>query len=278
MFRFCAVLAVLLVLGGPLSTGMLADETGGNQDTSENSEPAEVMTEKSALSWTLVFAAAIAMAHVISPYARSVIESNEASFGSFGGGMAAGYVFLHLFAELDEGHEVLGDRIHLFVLAGFLVYYGVEFYLQRRRRREPSSNRAAGFHIEIGLAWVYSWLMVYSLPDQLSEGGLAILPVIAALMLHLCFADAHMGKTHQQRFDRIGRFVLASAPLMGWVTDLFFFSDNPLVSDVLTALMAGSVVYKLFIHELPEGENSSFGWFLAGTTVFVTLDLLARGA
>ena len=101
------------------------------------------------------------------------------------------------------------------------------------------------------------------------------MPVMAAMVLHLSFSDADMGAAHPSEFDRAGRFVLASAPLIGWVTDLFVFSANPMVSDVLTALMAGSVIYKLFRHELPDHEQSSFRWFLGGTACFVVLDLLA---
>ena len=111
----------------------------------------------------------------------------------------------------------------------------------------------------------------------MTENGLGFLPVIAALMLRLCFADADLGSASPVAFDKAGRFILATAPFVGWATDLFFFADNPNVSDVLTALMAGSVIYKLFRHELPEEGHSSFYWFLGGTICFVTLDFLARG-
>ena len=49
---------------------------------------------------------------------RQVIESHEHQFGSFGGGMAAWYVFVHLFPELDAGHDFIGDRIDGVVLIG----------------------------------------------------------------------------------------------------------------------------------------------------------------
>lgn len=235
------------------------------------------MSQSSALNWTLFLALAIAITHITSPATRRLVQSREASFGSFGGGMASGYVFIHLFGELSEGEQVFGDRLHLFILIGFLAYYGAEFYLSRRAKYDQPGT-FDNFHIELVLYWVYSWLMVYSLPDELSANGLGILPIVAALTLHICFADADLGTLAPRRFDRIGRWVLATAPLAGWVTDLYFFADNPMVSDGLTALMAGFVMGKLFRHELPQDQSSSFLWYLAGSATFVTIDFFTRGA
>ena len=252
-----------------------ADERPKEAST-ETAKPL-VMDKADALNWTMVFAVTIAAAHIVSPKMRQVIESHEHQFGSFGGGMAAGYVFVHLFPELDAGHDFIGDRIDGVVLIGLLMYYGAEVYLARKRLKHPETEGKHGFGIEISLGWVYTWLILYSLPDELTENGLTLVPGLIAVILHLVFSDSHLGKSYPKRFDGYGRFVLASAALAGWATDLFYFEDDPLISDVLTALLAGSVVYKLFKHEMPDGNKSSFGWFLVGTVSFTALDLLARG-
>lgn len=245
------------------------------EESSDGGDSTHGMDHKSALVWTLALSLILGAVHVGSPFIRRLIQSRERSVGSFGGGMAAGYVFIHLLAELDKGHALFGERIHVCVLIGFLAYYGGEYYVATHQK-QTNEETPGRFRVEILLAWLYSWLLVYTLPDLFAENGLAILPVVAAVILHVCFVDSHLGHANQVRFDKWGRFVLATAPLVGWITDLFYFDDDPAVSDILTALMAGSVIYKLFRHELPHDRESSFGWFVSGATVFLVLDLIAH--
>ena len=266
--RFIVPVAVVLLLGWIAFPALAAE--------GEAEEQATVMGQASALNWTLALACVLAATHLFSSVLWNFVETHEDKVGSFGGGLAAGYVFLHLFAELDKGHELVGDRIHLFVLAGFLVYYGIEFYTKQHRAKSQSPR--AEFNrclIEVGLGWVYSWLIIYAMPEALSQNGISLAPVALALVLHLFYADFHLGKQYPEHFHRWGRYVLASAPLVGWLVDLFSFADDPLVSDLLTALLAGSVIYKLFKHELPEDRRSDFAWFLIGTMCFLGLGMLA---
>ncbi|MFT5322436.1 MAG: hypothetical protein ACI8P0_000271 [Planctomycetaceae bacterium] len=103
-----------------------ADEE--NAATTENAEEEEakpLMDQEEALDWALPVALFLAATHFAAPALRRFIEANEAKVSSIGGGMAASYVFIHLMGELDEGLELVGDRIHLFVLFGFISYYGV---------------------------------------------------------------------------------------------------------------------------------------------------------
>lgn len=266
--------AALLVLA-ILTMRSAADE---GETTNEQSASPVAMAPESALDWTFALACVIALTHAASPWFRSIIEPHEKRFGSFGGGMAAGYVFIHLFGELDSGHKLVGDRIHLFILAGFLFYCGVEYYLQQSRGRENSPlSDGRGCLIEVVLGSIYTWLIIYSMPESLMHNGMNVLPIVLALILHLSFADAHLCRQYPRHFVSWGRYVVATAAIVGWLTDLFYFADNPFVSDLLTALLAGSVMYKLFKHELPDNRESSFFWFLIGTLSFLGLDLLARG-
>lgn len=70
--------------------------------------------------------------------------------------------------------------------------------------------------------------------------------------------------------------MLSSAPLIGWAGGVFYFQDNRAVLDLLVALLAGAVIYKLFKHELPDHARSSFVWFLVGVLVVVALDIAAH--
>jgi hypothetical protein len=234
------------------------------------------MSDAIVLDWALAVAALLAMLHVAAPQLRGVLRRHTAVVGSLGGGMAVTYVFLHLFPELEIGESIFGRRIHVLVLAGFLVYYGLEHSLGLRESKHGTEVMKRGrFICDLTLAWTYSWLLLYALPDSLKTESLAIIPLLLAVGLHQAHADFELSEAYERGFDSWGRYVLASGPLAGWVTDLFCFKSDPLVSSVCTALLAGSCLYKTFKRQLPESGNARFRWFLAGVVLFILLNLLA---
>ena len=228
------------------------------------------------LDWALAVAALLAILHVAAPRFRDILRRHTAVVGSLGGGMAVTYVFLHLFPELEIGESIFGRRIHVLVLAGFLLYYGLEHSLGLRESKHRAEVMKRGrFILDLTLAWVYSWLLLYALPDSLKTEGFAMIPLLLAVGLHQAHHDFELSEAYEQDFDAWGRYVLASGPLVGWLTDLFYFKDNPLVSSVCTAVLAGSCLYKTFKHQLPESGNARFLWFLAGVVLFILLNFLA---
>jgi hypothetical protein len=101
----------------------------------------------------LVIAVVLAGLHLAAPRIRRLPFVPEAVTGSFAGGLAVAYVFLHLLPELAEGNESVGEAlrrvlrptplvdlgIFLVALAGFTAFYGLERLADRRQaeRREP---------------------------------------------------------------------------------------------------------------------------------------------
>lgn len=228
------------------------------------------------LDWALAVAAVLAALHVAAPQFREVLRRHTGAVGSLGGGMAVTYVFLHLFPELEVGASLFGKRIHVLVLLGFLLYYGAEHSLGLREPKLGAEvSKRSRFILDLALQWVYSWLLLYSLPDSLKAESFAIIPLLMAVGLHQAHGDFEMSEAYQADFDAWGRYVAASGPLIGWVTDLFVFKDDPLVSSVCTAVLAGSCLYKTFKHELPESGHSRFRWFLTGVVLFILLHFLA---
>lgn len=229
------------------------------------------------LKWTLVIAVAIALIHLLGPKARRFLEVREAIVNSFGGGMAIAYVFLRLLPELDLGHRLLGDAIHFIVLFGFVFYYCAEHLLSRRTQESSDgSSRHLTFSLYLGFSWIYSWLIVYAMPGQIEESGLHAIPILIALGLHLLHKDYSLGIQHGREFDSWGRYVLALAPLAGWLADTLVETPSEAVSDVLIALLAGSVLYNVFKEELPDHPRSSVRWFIAGVIVYVLLYISSK--
>ena len=230
---------------------------------------------EAALGWSVVVAIVLCIIHLGAPsLSANTSEGTKRFLGSFGGGLAVGYVFVHLLAELDAGHEIFGDRLHLIVLLGFLVFFVTEYLLARRAAR---LERGGATHLElvphIVLGWIYSWLIVYSMPDSVQADGLRVVLPTVAIALHILHGDMELADAHPVAFRRWGRYVLASAPVIGWIGDLYAPADNRAVSVPLVALLAGAVLYKVFRRELPSHEKTHIWGFLAGIVVFVVLDL-----
>jgi hypothetical protein len=270
-------LAILFSTSALVVPSLAEDDVPSVETSGEEEEAAKLMDENEALDWGLPVALFLAATHFFAPTLRRFIQANEARVSSLGGGMAASYVFVHLMAELDEGHELVGSRIHLFVLFGFIVYYGIEYFLQNSSSDEKSGeSKRLEFSIQMAIGWVYTWLIMYSMPETIQQTGFRIIPPLLALALHLIYTDFHLGEEFTKLFDRWGRMILASAAIVGWAGDLVYFQNDPAVSDLLSAMLAGAVIYKLFKYELPDHQKSSFAWFLTGVLVFLVLEFSAK--
>lgn len=101
----------------------------------------------------LAAAVVLAVLHLLAPHIRRLPLVPERATGSFAGGLAVAYVFLHLLPELSEGNDSVGEAldnvvtitplldlgIFLVALAGFLLFYGLERLAQRS---EPLGDRS----------------------------------------------------------------------------------------------------------------------------------------
>ena len=271
LFQRLGILTVIaLLMTASFSTDVIAAEEP------EAEVLAEGFDQTRALNWTLFVAVVLTLTHFNGPRFRPLIEARKTQVSSFGGGMAVAYVFLHLLVELEEGKEVMGRWINIFVLIGFGVYYGLEHFIRLRHptsQEREVSKLACG--TEIAFGWVYTWLILYSLPESVQHNGFNLIPIFPAIVFHLFYSDFHLGSEYPTHFSRWGRHVLATAPLVGWLGDLFFFEDNPFVSDPMRAVLAGALIFKVFRYELPDERHSRFVWFLIGMLVFLTLDVLS---
>ena len=88
----------------------------------------------------LAIALLLAVLHLAAPRIRKLPFIPERATGSFAGGLAVAYVFLHLLPEIAEGNDAIGEAlaktvrptplldlgIFLVALAGFTAFYGLE--------------------------------------------------------------------------------------------------------------------------------------------------------
>ncbi len=230
---------------------------------------------------TLVLAAL----HVATPHIRRLPVVPERATGSFAGGIAVAYVFLHLLPELAAGNKAVGEALHdvvrvtplldlgIFVVAlvGFAAFYGLERLAQHSAGEGGGEPPAGVFRLHLGSFVVYNGLITYTIPLRLRTGVVFGLLFAVAMALHFVLTDRGLEEHYRRRFDNRGRFALAAALVAGWLLAWLFAPTRTVVVSVLTALLGGSILLNVFKEELPSARRSSFAWFLVGLVLYAAL-------
>ena len=234
----------------------------------------------------LVIALLLAALHLAAPRIRRLPLVPEGMTGSFAGGLAVAYVFLHLLPELAAGNEAIGEAltdviaptpllelgIFLVALAGFTVFYGLERLARRRAGTAPGAQEPAGVYwLHLGSFMVYNGLITYTMALRLRTGVAFAVLFAVAMALHFVLTDRSLEDHYPRRFPRSGRVLLAVALLAGWVLSAVSAPTSTVVVALLTALLAGSVLLNVFKEELPATGRSSYRWFLAGLALYAAL-------
>jgi hypothetical protein len=227
----------------------------------------------------ILFAVCLMAIHFLAPYCQGFVERHEEQIGSLGRGLAVTYVFLHLFEEIESGRETIGHPIYLLMLIGFLVYYGLEHRIEMKIAHESVDPRHPAVRLQFAtimfFKWVYSWLIIYSIPSTIREDGMFLLPGLIAVCLHVLHDDVEMVSRFKQHYQHEGRVILALAPWAGWWAHRILHPQNSHLSHILTALLAGSVLYSTFSGELREHRKSVFGWFVIGILCYAGLHAMS---
>jgi hypothetical protein len=232
----------------------------------------------------LAIALVLAALHLAAPRIRRLPFVPERATGSFAGGLAVAYVFLHLLPEIAEGNESIGEAlsrvvrptplldlgIFLVALAGFAAFYGLE----RLADRSQGAAAAAGagvYWLHLGSFVVYNGLITYTMALRLRTGIAFALLFTVAMGLHFVLTDRSLEEHYPRRFAGSGRLLLAAGLVAGWALAAVFAPTSPVLVAVLTALLGGSILLNVFKEELPSTGRSSYGWFMVGLTLYAGL-------
>jgi hypothetical protein len=220
----------------------------------------------------VVVTLAVVVIHLASPRLTKIAK-NWKNYASFSGGLAIAYVFLHLIPELDAEHDLVGERIYFVALLGFTALYGLEYWL---RARSEQAVRSAHFGLRIGTGMVYNAMLVYTLGMQLPASLTLTVVFVIAIGMDLLSDDIEFVETYEDRFLRLGRFLLAAAGVAGFALSLVR-RPHEVYIDLLTATLAGFMLYDVLRDEALTGDKGRFPVFLAGIATFSGLHLVLAG-
>lgn len=232
--------------------------------------------------------AGLALVHVFAGRLRFLDVVPRSGWLSFAGGVSVAYVFIHIFPELEEAQQALGEHIgaivyiehhaYLVALAGLAVFYGLERLVKRDERRgdHRTGEASAGvFWLHIGSFAFYNALIGYLLVYR--EGSLhGMLFFFLAMAFHFLVNDHGLRQHHRQLYGRRGRWVLVAAVVIGWCIGLSTELSEAATS-ALFAFLAGGIVLNVLKEELPEERLSRFWPFALGVVVYAAMLLVGGG-
>jgi hypothetical protein len=209
---------------------------------------------------------------------------------SFGAGVSVAYVFIHLLPELAAAREVFTEitehlslpfpehRVYLSAMIGFILFYGLDHMVawSRKTKEESSSTERRGdtvFWLHIGGFSVYVWLVSYLMVRSIEEETVPIALYAVAMAFHFLLLEHSLRNEHTSLFDRTGRYVLAIAPLAGWIMGVAMDLPKSIVITLL-GVVSGAIIMNTLIMELPKEKEGKFWPFLLGGILYGAILLL----
>lgn len=242
----------------------------------------------------LIAALVLAFVHLAAARARFLSRIPRSRWLSAGAGVSVAYVFVHLLPELAEGQaSIVGERgageaaaaepmlgflehhVYLVALIGLSLFYGVEKHslTSRRNRRERTGEdrtTSDAFWLSIASFAVYNAVIGYLLlREELAEPTELVLFTVA-LGVHFVVNDFGLREHHRDAYDRVGRWIIAGAVLLGWLVGVATEISERAIALVI-AFIAGGVVLNVFKEELPGERLARFSPFLAGALAYTVL-------
>ena len=219
---------------------------------------------------TLLVALVLGAAHVISPwiYERRKVPERQRAFA---GGLSVAYVFLHLLPSLDVYHKVVGARIYFVALIAFVLFYGLDVHFGPPRHKHPTKYKAY-----LAAFFLYDGLLVFTLGLNLPPTNLLTAVFAVAIALDVLATDLDLQERYGVRFVRSGRWVLFGGVATGYALSLFR-RPHPLMVDILTAAIAGFIMFHTFNGQL-SSKSRKFPAFVAGVAAFSMLHVILGAA
>lgn len=222
----------------------------------------------------------LAVSHYASPYMNRLPGLSPKRITSFAGGVAVGYVFLHMLPEIVESHDKIHDllaqstsmsqfrdlAVYVIALMGFEIFY----ILDRLTFQKSISNEHLAYLLSLGFYFVYNFLITYTLILHLDAGIFYAILFTVAMGLHFILSDKHFKRYYPQLFTKGSRLFLILGLLLGTIVAIAS-PENVYVGAMLTAFLSGAILYNAFSEEINLNRQTSMVFFFLGTAIMALL-------
>lgn len=233
--------------------------------------------------FTVICAVALALIHIYASQLKFLDTIPRSRWLSMASGVSVSYVFVHLLPDLSEQQEIFTEsevfsfiehHVYLMALIGLVAFYGLERMVTESQRQDDRNKVEAGIYwIHIISFALYNALIGYLLFHR-EESGLSSLFLYAIAMgLHFIVNDYGLNQDHQSTYRHSGRWILATAIIIGSIIGWSSHISAALIS-VLFSFLAGGVILNVLKEELPEERQSKLWAFVLGAFIYSILLLL----
>lgn len=239
-----------------------------------------------------LFATGLTLVHLLAGQLRFLETIPRSRWLSFASGVSVAYVFVHILPELNAAQQditnqpivveiaFLEHHVYLVALSGLIAFYGLERLAresqQRNHQKGKGKTTTAGiFWIHIASFAAYNALIGYLLVHREESGFLSLALFFIAMAMHFIVNDFGLRENHKKPYDRVGRWVLSSAVIVGWAIGTNTQIHQAALA-VLFAFLAGGIVLNILKEELPEERESRFWAFALGAAAYTVLLLFSE--
>lgn len=180
---------------------------------------------------------------------------------SFSGGMAVSYVFVYILPSMHRLQENINEygesltmesELYIVGLLGLLLFYSIEKavgnYPHRKRPRGENPANVSGVQ-----ALFYG----------------------AAIGLHFITIAHDLWRDSQERYKKIGRYVIVAGIIAGWLIGVFIQLPS-IIKAVIFAFISGAMILNVLKNELPHEQDAHFPSFVSGVFFYTTVTVILK--
>ncbi|MBQ0834706.1 hypothetical protein [Marinobacter sp.] len=227
----------------------------------------------------------LSLVHVLADMLRWKHQLPQKYWLSFADGISISYVFLGLLPKIIDGTAAFPDSLgyaadivkhspFLPLMIGLVVFYGMERLVEK-------SVDASGSHITHETTRLRVWIHLASYAFYKAIIGYLIVqmnnPVsiaifVISMAVHFLVVDYRMMEIHKEVYQRIGRWILTLAILVGWVVGATTVI-SPVLVTLLLGFLAGGIVLVVLEEEFSREHPSSFPAFVTAVAVYMAVQI-----
>lgn len=221
-------------------------------------------------SMSLIGVLVLALVHIVAPAVNRNAEKRPRWLAA-ASGMAVAYVFIHLLPELgdeqadwldaraDRRMQWLENQVYIAAFIGLIL--ALAFDRAAPRERAKFWARTTSFGVYNALIGTFA-LHERSVP--------ALVLGTIAFGAHLMSHDRSLYLRFPDRYERIGRWVLAASVIAGWLLATVW-TPPTLATAVVLGLISGGIIMNVIKEELPGHDEGPFAPWVAGALSFMGL-------
>ncbi len=235
---------------------------------------------------SLSVAILLMLVHLFAGSLRFLSRIPRARCLSVAGGVSVAYVFVHLLPDLQTAQAIASEslspsltfiehHIYLIALIGLSLFYGLEGIVRHSTRQQHQERGGAQsdiqiFWIHVGSFAANNALIGYLLVHRGETDARSLFLFVVAMGFHSLVNDNGLNVHHEEDYARRGRWILATAILLGWFLG-YLVKLPDLYTYMLLAFLAGTIILNALKEELPDERQSDFRAFGIGVVAYTAL-------